>query len=48
MTKIEMNVEGQNTSAARAQWQELGFEKISAKDAEATFINIGGDGGFYS
>jgi len=44
---LPLNTE-EATSAVKAAWQPLGFEKMSARDAEATFSNIGVDGGFYS
>jgi hypothetical protein len=32
----------------RQPWQPLGYDKISAAEAEAGFTGVGGDGGFYS
>jgi hypothetical protein len=34
--------------AARQPWQPLGYEKISAAEAEAAFSGVGADNGFYS
>ena len=37
-----------DTADKKVPWQALDFEKVPARDAEATFVSVGADGGIYS